>query len=121
MRRIAARQASLWRVGMSALCQKQTCARQNNASLKYLAFWQDYRRRSIDTASLNVGLGPPPGEIGHCVLSSGHDRRCRTQVEHVALDLHHARLGLPQPVREERHKHGMRQGLFFLSVWKGPL
>src|SRR6516164_9136007 len=49
-----------------------------------------------------------------------HDRRCRAQVEHVALDLHHARLGLPQPVREERHKHGVRQGLFFLVCVERP-
>jgi hypothetical protein len=35
-------------------------------------------------------------------------------VKHVALDFHHERLGLPQPIREQRYKHGMRQDLLFL-------
>ena len=29
-------------------------------------------------------------------------------MEHVALDLHRARLGLSEPVRKQRHEQGMR-------------
>ena len=41
---------------MSALCQKQTCARQNNASLKYLAFWQDYLAPDLVKAAVDGRL-----------------------------------------------------------------
>src|SRR5438270_11220533 len=74
-------------------------------------------RRFIGThlPSGKIGGCAAPDEVGAHFLPAGHDWRRRAQMQHVALDLHHARLGLPQPIREQRHKHGMRQGLFFLS------
>src|SRR5690348_10785334 len=60
------------------------------------------------------GLGPPPDKVRVCLFSAGFDRSSRAQVKHIALNLHHARLSLPQPIREQRHKHRMGQGLLFL-------
>src|SRR5947209_3243745 len=52
-----------------------------------------------------------PGQVGVGFLAARYDRRCGAQVKHVALYLHHARLGLAQPVGEQRHKHRMRERL----------
>src|SRR5438552_1561458 len=58
------------------------------------------------------------------------DRRGGAQIQHVAFDLHDARLGLAEPVRKQRHEHGVGEGLLHLvgvkrsgigDVAQGPL